>query len=206
MPNHAALLRSEIEAAHPGAVLQKQKENSFVYAHSDGRREHCYTPGPIHWHAHKDDPWEDIDTDVEDHPDGGGHVKSARFDTIVGKDGARRFVPRRWLPDEYVEFGPLQWKAAVKWTTVPLGAHAKVGSKHRFERATHDYEIGFNEIGCRTNFTVKSKAFARPLRWAVTLVGLSWRDGVLVSDSDGEEVGFIRPPFWTDSSDSPIPR
>lgn len=209
MPNRVALLRAEIEAAHPGAVLWHRGEAGFSMLSVDRRWEyHKYTTGPWHWRQPADLDWREIDTDLEARPDPVWKrgVRSAGFDTLVADDGRRRFVPRRWVPDEWVEFGALQWQALSTWSTVSLGvASITVATKNvvEYDRPTHAYRIGVNGRGCRTELTLKTALVARPIRWPVTLTGLTLKDGVLVSAKDGKPVGFIRPPSWSDSSEHP---
>lgn len=208
MPNRAAQLRSEIEAAHPDVRLAWRHETGIVMRRP-GFIEQKVSTGPVHWKQPGDVDWREIDTDLEDRP----HVKwsrgikSARFDTLLAEDGSRRFIPRRWLPDEWVEFGPLQWRGT-NWTTPQLGAGELrgenglrgAGNRLCFDRAAYAFEVGFFGTGSRTSLTLKSASVARPLRWKVDLHGLDLKDGVLVSVSDAEQVGFIRPPSWSDAS------
>lgn len=211
MPNRVALLRAELEAAHPDARLKHRGECGFSYVLADGSEEHRYTTGPWHWQAPGDSDWREIDTDLETRAGTFSRgVKSARFDTTVAPNGRRRFYPRRWIQDEYCEFGVLQWNTTgTTWATVTLGtAAAKQGCPNvlAYSRTTHAYEIGFNGRGCRTQLTLKSASVARSIRWPVTLVGLTLKDGVLVSVKDSEQVGFLRPPSWSDASENPEPK
>jgi hypothetical protein len=213
MPNRVAQLRAEIEAVHPGARLKHRGEAGFSMLLPDGREEHRYTTGPWHWRQSSAHEWAEIDTDLEARPDTTWRhgVKSARFDTLLSSTGARRFVPRRWLSDEWVEFGRLEWqRPSGVWAAVPVGVMSRQGNHLRgADSADGRLSVGFHGRGSRTTLMLKRGTWARPLRWAVTLNGLAWQDGTLVSLSDGEQVGFIRPPTWTDASGSigshPIP-
>ena len=176
----------------------------------DGSSEHRYTTGPWHWRQSDADEWTEIDTDLEARPDTTWKhgVKSARFDTVLSDDGRRRFYPRRWVDTEYAEFGVLQYRRANgQWRTVPTGIMSRVENRLvGSDSADGRLEVGFTGRGQRTELVLKRATMARPLRWSVTLVGLTWQDGTLISDSDSAEVGFLRPPYWTDSSDNPEPR
>lgn len=173
----------------------------------DGLEEHRYTTGPWHWQQPGDADWREIDTDLEARADSTWKhgVRSARFDTVLADDGRRRFYPRRWVPGEYVTFGRLQYqRPAGSWANVPNGTMQRVGNRLvGAEQTTHRLEVGFHGRGSRTHLTLKTADLARPVRWSVSLVGLTWDNGALVSKSDGEQVGFIRPPSWTDSSENP---
>lgn len=210
MPNRVALLRAAIEAAHPDAVLKHRGEAGFAYVLPDGREEHRYTTGPWHWQQPGDTDWREIDTDLEARPDATWvhGVKSARFDTVMASNGRKRFIPRRWIPGEYVQFGILQYqRLAGSWATVPTGVLSRVENRLvGTEQTNSRLEIGFNGRGSRTHLVLKNATLARPIRWQVTLVGLTWTDGVLTSNSDGAQVGFVRAPTWTDASEPPVPR
>ena len=114
MPNRVALLRAEIEAAHPGATLRHRGEAGFSMSVAPGVSVHKYTTGPWHWRQSDLDDWVEIDTDLETRPDATWKhgVRSARFDTVLTDDGRRRFYPRRWITSEYAEFGPLEYFGA----------------------------------------------------------------------------------------------
>ncbi len=209
MPNRVAELRAEIEAAHPGAVMRHRGEAGFGMRLPSGVEEHRYSTGPWHWRQSDADEWAEIDTDLEARPDTVWRhgVRSARFDTLLADDGRRRFVPRRWLPGEFVEFGRLEWqRPSGVWAPLPVGVMSRqgnllCGADHRDGRL----EVGFHGRGSRTSLTLKRGTWARPLRWSVTLNGLAWQDGALISESDGERVGFIRPPAWTDAAEGSMP-
>jgi hypothetical protein len=214
VPNRVALLRAELEAAHPDAVIKHRGECGFSMRLPSGVEEHRYTTGPWHWRAPTDQDWREIDTDLEARTGTFSRgVKSARFDTTIAPNGRRRFYPRRWITTEYCEFGVLQWNTTGNtWATVTLGTGAaKQGAPNvlAYDRSTHAYEIGINGRGCRAHLTLKNASVARSIRWPVTLIGLDLKDGVLVSQKDAEQVGFIRPPSWTDASENaeshPIP-
>lgn len=118
-------------------------------------------------------------------------------------DGSRRFFPRRWIPTEYAEFGPLEFQRlqGSRWMPVPVGILERVENRLLGSDSTDGrLEIGFNGRGSRTHLVLKRATMARPLRWKVDLVGLSWVDGTLIAASDSAQVGFIRPPTWTDAS------
>lgn len=207
MPNRVALLRAELEAAHPGAVLKHRGEAGFSMLLPNGTEEHRYTTGPWHWRQTDLHEWTEIDTDLETRAGTFSRgVKSARFDTTIAPNGRRRFYPRRWITDEYCEFGVLQWNTTGNtWATVTLGTGAaKQGCPNvlAYDRTTHAYEIGINGRGCRTHLTLKSVSVARSIRWPVTLVGLTLKDGAFVSVKDSEQVGYLRPPSWTDASEN----
>ena len=65
MPNRVALLRAEIEAAHPDAVVAHRGEAGFSMLVAPGVEEHRYTTGPWHWRQSDADDWVEIDTDLE---------------------------------------------------------------------------------------------------------------------------------------------
>ncbi len=211
MPNRVALLRAEIEAAHPGARMLHRSEAGFKMLSADGRWEYLRgTTGPWHWRPDGEELWREIDTDLDPCaiPGFASQVRSARFDTLLSTTGARRFIPRRWLPGEFVEFGRLEYQRANgSWSNVNNGtmrrvANALVGT----DATTHQLTVGFHGRGSRTHLTLKTADLARPVRWSVSLVGLTWQDGTLISASDGEQVGFIRPPSWTDASEGSMPK
>lgn len=210
MPNTVAALRAEIEAAHPGATVIHRGETGFVMLRPDGKQEHRYTTGPWHWRPSDTDNWAEIDTDLEARSDTTWKhgVRSARFDTVLSDNGRRRFYPRRWITSEYVEFGVLQYqRSGGSWASVSTGTMGRVANRLvGTDAASHRLTIGANGRGTRTHLVLKNSTIARPVRWAVTLVGLIWQNGTLVSASDGTQVGFIRPPTWTDAADSVTPR
>jgi len=202
--NRVAQLRADIEAAHPGAQLKHRGEAGFVMLRPDGLEEHRYTTGPWHWRQSDVDAWIEIDTDFEDRPDATWKhgLKSARFDTVVTDDGRRRFYPRRWIDTEYVEFGVLEYfGAGNKWRTLTIGQSTRIENRLGYSTVGADYLIASNGVGVRTHLVLESDALAKPVRWSMTLVGLSWVDGAFVSDADAETVGYLRTPTWTDATE-----
>lgn len=207
MANRALQQKTEIESQYPGSFLKHRVENGLVFQRPDGQEEHRYSTGPWHWMQPGDSDWREIDTDLEARADSTWKhgVKSARFETVLADDGRRRFYPRRWITGEYVEFGALQYQRLnTTWATVPVGTMSRVANRLVGSDLTASrFEIGFNGRDSRTHLILKTATIARPIRWQVTLVGLTWDNGALVSQSDAARVGFIRPPYWTDASENP---
>lgn len=199
----ASQIRIATENQYPDSTLKQRTENGLIFQLPNGIQEQRYTTGPLHWRQNDNDEWTEIDTGIEDFnvDKWAYHVKSARFDTLLTADGQRRFYPRRWIIDEYVDFGVLEWETKSNWQVVPTGTMSFTKNRLTGEnKTTHNFEIGFTGKGVKTELIIKNSTVARPLRWKVDLVGLDWKDGVLVSQKDGKEVGFIQSPFWTDSS------
>ena len=208
MPNRVALLRAEIEAAHPDAVLAWRHETGVVYARP-GFLEQKVTTGPLHWRQSDADDWVEIDTDLEARADSTWKhgVKSARFDTVLTDDGRRRFYPRRWITTEYVEFAALQYQRTNgQWRAVPTGIMSRVENRLvGTDASTHRLEVGFTGDGSRTRLILKSADLARPIRWQATLVGLTYTASQFVSSAEGIPVGWLHQPYWIDSAADPLP-
>jgi len=209
MPNRARQIKTEAENKYPGSFLKLRVENGLIFQCLDGKEEHRYTTGPWHWRQKRADPWIEIDTDFEDSGDAvwKHHIKSAKFDTFLTDDGQKRFYPRRWITTEYVEFGALEiGTLATGWQTIVLGTLSRLNNRLVGEdKTTYRFETGFTGIGSRTKLVIKNPVVARPLRWKVGFVGLDWdkTKRAFISQNDSEVVGFIRPPYWTDSSVAP---
>lgn len=198
MPNRAARYRADVEARHPGAVLRRQSERGFSY--QEGRKRHCLvSTGPLHWRK-PGEAWQDIDTDLEGRADPTWRygVRSAAFDTTVTDGGERRFYPRRGV-DEWVGFGRLQARIGGQWSDVLLGAPTWQANRLIFDRPDYALELAVTGRGFRIRFLCRTPQVVRPLRWPVSLHGLLWDQGRLVSVSDAAQVGTVQRPRWEDA-------
>jgi len=214
MPNTAAREAARIEADHPGARPSFRHRTAVGYVRPDGKVVAAYSTGPIHWSqpfvAFDEDTgpvtkyeWAEIDTDLEDRPDPTWlwGVRSAEYDTTLTAAGGRRFYPRRLVPGEWVEFGPVEYQRTNgQWRAVAAGVLNRLDNRAYIDTAAYTYEVGFIGTGSRTTLTLKDSTFARPIRWKVTLNGLLWSQGKLVSVADAQTVGYIRQPTWTDAA------
>lgn len=202
--NKASYIIAEMKNKNPDSVLKRRVKNGLIFQMPDGKEEHKYLTGPLHWREKDTDEWIEIDIGIDNYNDETWkyHIKSAKFDTLLTDDGKKRFYPRRWISDEYAEFGTLEWQVGNEWRTVPMGIAAKLNNKLVGEKMTnHNLEIGFNGVGSRTNLIIKNQSVNRSLRYKVDLTGLTLDNGVLTSERDNENVGFMRQPYWTDSSE-----
>jgi hypothetical protein len=197
MPNLAANLRQRLEAA--GGEIVERSRLGIKARLPDGRFRLITTAGR---RLHLDDGTE-IDTDLD--PGTGGWVAQARaalpYDIRIGGDGGRRLIPRKTHPDEYVQFGALESYNGSTWETVTLGTWERVANRIVWDRPNYALEVALLPETAKIGFVLKDPVADRPIRWQVTLVGLSWDAGTLISDSDSATVAWLRPPRWESSSD-----
>lgn len=128
---------------------------------------------------------------------------TARHAIHIGATGTRRWCPRRNVPTEYVEFGRLQSWSGTAWQNVNLGTPVRTGNKIVWSTANFDLTLANNWHRIKIIAVLKTEAARRRLRWQVSLVGLTWDNWTLVSNSDAAVVGTIEHPLAWDATQDP---
>lgn len=154
-------------------------------------------------HYHDGTTWQDADeTVVAGTLTGFAHkVDRLRHVIHMGTTGTRRWMPRRNVPGEYVEFGRLQSWGGTAWANVNLGTPTRVGNTLVFNTSNFKLTLLITWRQVKIEVVLKTAAALRRLRWQVSLVGLTWDNWGLYS---GETlVGTVdRPTAW-DANGSP---
>jgi hypothetical protein len=124
----------------------------------------------------------------------------------IANDGTRRIYPRRNVTTEYVQFGALQYRnTSNNWVNVPFGAPTRNGNIITWNQTNFAVELVHTWRHMKIEATLKNSTAARPIRWRVTLVGLTW-DNWNLKGQDGKVVGTLdRPVGWdaTGNAESP---
>lgn len=154
-------------------------------------------------HYHDGTTWQDADEAiVAGTVTGFAHkVDRLRHAIHMGSTGTRRWMPRRNVPGEYVEFGRLQSWGGTAWANVNLGTPVRTGNTLVFNTTNFKLTLLVTWRHVKIEVVLKTAAALRRLRWQVTLVGLTWNNWGLYS---GETlVGTVdRPTAW-DANGSP---
>jgi hypothetical protein len=119
----------------------------------------------------------------------------------IGSTGTRRWYPRRDKA-EYVEFGRLQSWSGTAWGNVTLGTPVRTANKITWTSTAFGLSLTNDWHKIKLEATLKTEAARRRLRWAVTLSGLTYNAGDLVSIADGIVVGHVDAPVAWDATGS----
>ncbi len=118
----------------------------------------------------------------------------------LGDAGQRRWYPRRDYPGQYIQFGRLQYNNGTSWVDVPLGAPTRSGSKASWTTANFDLELTTNWKQVKILVVLKTQAALKPIRWAVSLNGLTWSNWSLYDGAT--RVGHVDAPIAWDATGS----
>jgi len=119
----------------------------------------------------------------------------------VANNGGRRWYPRRNVPGEYIQFGRLQYWNGTSWVNVPFGTPVVTNNSIFWDHALFSLTLRTNWHRIKIEAVLKSSGAARPLRWAVSLVGLTWNNWQL-SGQDNEIVAHVDAPQGWDANGS----
>ena len=119
----------------------------------------------------------------------------------VANNGGRRWYPRRNVPGEYIQFGRLQYWNGTSWVNVPFGTPVVTNNQIFWDHALFSLTLFVNWHRIKIEAVLKSSGAARPLRWAVSLVGLTW-DNWQLRGADGSVVAHVDAPQGWDATGS----
>jgi hypothetical protein len=155
-------------------------------------------------HYHDGTAWQDIDeTFVTDSLSGFAHLADkVRHAIHVGSTGTRRWMPRRDHPEEYVEFGRLQSWSGTQWQNVNLGTATRTGQSISWTTTNFNLKLTNTWRRIKIDVVLKTLAAKRRLRWAVSLVGVTYNAGDIVSVAEGLKVGHVDLPIAWDANGS----
>jgi hypothetical protein len=130
---------------------------------------------------------------------------TAKVDTLahiirLDDNGKRRWFPRRDYPGEYIEFGRLQYNNGTSWVDVPLGTPTRSAGKITWDTVNFRLELTTNWKQVKVLVVLKTAASLRPIRWAVSLNGLTWSNWSLYSGAT--RVGHVDAPIAWDATGS----
>ena len=119
----------------------------------------------------------------------------------VANNGGRRWYPRRNVPGEYIQFGRLQYWNGTSWVNVPFGTPVITNNQIFWDHTLFSLTLFVNWRRIKIEAVLKSSGAARPLRWAVSLVGLTW-DNWQLRGGDGSVVAHVDAPQGWDATGS----
>jgi len=158
----------------------------------------------LHDQHYQDDSltWQNVNENLEDDTLSGFNHKCDRLRHAihVSSEGGRRWIPRREYPDEYVEFGRLQYNNGTSWVNLNLGTPTRTGNMLFWDTTNFTLSIIITWKRIKILAVIKNSTAARPLRWQVSLNGLSWNNWSLSSIAHSVVVGYIDKPTAWDSN------
>ncbi len=154
-------------------------------------------------HYHDGSQWQDVVEALEDSALVGYAHKCDRMAHAlhVGSTGTRRWYPRRNIQTEYIEFGRLQSWTGTQWQNVNLGTPVRSGNSLSWNTANFSLTLIVTWRRVKIAVVLKTETAKRRLRWAVSLVGLTW-DNWSLRGADNNVVGWIDAPVAWDANGS----
>lgn len=146
--------------------------------------------------------WLDINETITDDTTTGYTAKVDTLSHIIrmGANGERRWMPRRDYPDQYIQLGRLQYNNGTSWVDVPLGTPTRSAGKLTWDTANFRLEITTTWKQVKVLVILKTAASLKPIRWAVSLNGLTWSNWSLYSGAT--RVGHVDAPIAWDATGS----
>jgi hypothetical protein len=146
--------------------------------------------------------WLDINETITDDTTTG---YTAQVDTLshiirMGANGERRWMPRRDYPNQYIQFGRLQYHNGTGWLDVPLGLPTRSAGKLTWDTVNFKLELTTNWKQVKVLVILKTAAALKPIRWAISLNGLTWFNWSLYAGST--RVGHVDAPIAWDATGS----
>jgi hypothetical protein len=132
-------------------------------------------------------------------------VEKTRHIIHIGNTGTRRWLPRRDKADEYIGFGRLQSYNGTSWVNVNLGTPTRNGQVLSWSTTAFDLTLAASWNKVKIEVVLKTSTAVRPLRWLVSLNGLTYNDGTLTATSDSEVVGHVDKPVAWDANGTNVP-
>jgi len=181
-------------------IVNKRDRNEKHYYDSDtGKYQAVITIHDQHYHDGLS--WQDVDENIAD--DNGGFDKKCdktRHIFRVGTGGNYRWQPRRNVITEYVDITQIQyWRTSGggSWRTLNLPAAVWKNQGASWDMANLYAEINNTWRRVETTFILKDATTPTKLRFAISLVGLTYNHitGELTSISDGLVWGSIDNPL-----------
>lgn len=125
---------------------------------------------------------------------------SVRHRVRLGSTGSRRWYPRRNVLGEYVEFGRPEYWTGTRWSNLNLGTPVTAVNALIWDRTNFTFRVTNTWRRLKLDVILKSSAAAARIRWPVSLVGLTWSNWSLISQSDGSIAGYVERPTAVDSN------
>src|SRR4030066_111299 len=119
----------------------------------------------------------------------------------VANNGGRRWDPRRNVPGGDIQFGRVQYFNGTSWVNVPFGTPVVTNNQIFWDHTLFSLTLLVNWHRIKIEAVLKSSGAARPLRWAVSLVGLTW-DNWQLRGADGSVVAHVAAPQGWDANGS----
>lgn len=182
--------------------LRTQKSKVFADSENPSRKRVESSIDDIHYHDGSQ--WLEVNEDLATDTTDGYAASSSRMRHIfrVGNTGTRRWIPRREFPNEYVSFGRLMSWTGTAWQNVNLGTPTRVGKQISWSNVAFDLSLSVNWHKIKLLAILKTEAARRRLRWQVSLNGLTYNQGTLISVSDSSIVGYVEKPIAWDANGS----
>lgn len=164
----------------------------------------------VHDQNYQDDggQWQQVDENFEnDNTVDGGVTFTSKSEKAwhrikTADDGTRRIYPRRGVTNEYIQFGKLQYRnTSNQWVDVPLGSPTRNGNIITWDQINFALKLTHIWRQVKIEVTLKNSNAARPVRWRVTLNGLTWNNWTLYG-GDGSVVGIVDKPIGWDANGS----
>lgn len=127
----------------------------------------------------------------------------------IGAGGAQRWYPRRNVLSEYVDITQIQYwrtQGAGSWQTINLPTPVWRSGGADWDLANLRATLTHTWNQLKTSFVLKNATAPTRLRFALTLVGLTFgEDWHFTSTTDAVDVGSLPPPRFTDATDADVP-
>ncbi len=205
MPNIVASIRQEVLASHPEAVVVERGKNFVRHQIADdaqGNQRFVLDSAVGSLHYSDGANWQEINTDWVNSTETGYADKcdQAHFITHVDSNSGRKIYPRRGITTEYFILGRPQYWNGSQWRNLNLPARVRSGADLDWDGANTAVKIDHTGSQLKVTVTLKSVIAAAPVRWPLTLVGLTWSNFTLVAQSDGAVVTVFPQPSLTDAT------
>lgn len=197
MPNLAAEFRSAIQAEHPGAV-QVDRGYDWLRFQDGAKQILAIEGGGLHY---MDGDWREMNTDFVDSQEPGyadGNM-AAQFLCHVDGNSKRKVYPRCDQPGEYFILGRPEYWTGSKWQNLNMPGRVRSGHQLSWDSPNIAFEIQHTGHGMKYGVVLKNSTFATNVRWALDLVGLTWDDWQLRSDTAGQVVTVFHVPTMRDA-------
>ncbi len=200
MPNLLTPIHAAILTQYPGATVHARGTDCIDYA--IGGRSHIYTTVGGGLHYLDGGAWQEINTDFADSSESGyaDANLTAQFLAHVGGNTERKVYPQRGVMGEYFTLGRSEYWNGSHWANLNLPGRVRSGQSLSWDGANIAFAIQHTGHGIKYDVTLKNATNATDVRWALSLVGLTWDNWALVSQSTGQVVGRFRVPTMTDAN------
>lgn len=159
-----------------------------------------------HRHYHDGVSWKDVDERFTDDGPNGKKCDTTAHILRVGNGGTRTWYPRREIPTEYLAITAIEyWRTTGggSWRPLTLPTPAWSAQKAEWDLANLKATLTNTWRQSKAEFILKDSTAPTRLRFAYTLVGLTWDGWALRSIADNTVVGWVTPPVAWDATLTP---